>query len=70
MLGEQGFAIIYAHVSQLQLEAARAASVHGLHPAANTECTTCKGTGIVPQHGGLRQKTCYRCSGRGWIKAR
>jgi hypothetical protein len=23
----------------------------------------------VPQHGGLRQKTCPRCNGRGWVKA-
>src|SRR5215831_20252524 len=30
MLGEQGFAIIYAHVSQLQLE--NVTSVHALHP--------------------------------------
>src|SRR4029453_5822735 len=30
MLREQGFAIIYAHVSQLQLEAV--AGVHTLHP--------------------------------------
>jgi hypothetical protein len=66
MLGEQGFAIIYAHVPQLQLEAV---SLHGLYPA-NTGCSTCKGSGTVPQHGGLRQKTCPRCNGRGWIKAR
>jgi uncharacterized membrane protein YfcA len=42
--------------------------VHTLHPA-NTECPMCKGSGQVPQHGGLRQKSCPRCAGRGWIKA-
>ena len=46
MLGEQSFAIIYAHVSQLQLEAV--ASVQALHPA-NTDCPLkrlrCSGVG-------------------------
>ena len=27
------------------------------------------GMGEVPQHGGLRQKTCPRCNGRGWVRA-
>lgn len=29
--------------------------------AANTDCPECKGKGEVPQHGGLRQKSCPRC---------
>src|SRR5215467_6832252 len=65
LLNEQKFVVIHAHVSELQLEAA---SVHMLHPA-NTECPTCKGKAEVPQHGGLRMKTCPRCNGRGWIRA-
>ena len=39
MLGEQGFAIVYAHVSQLQLETANMRA-----PADNTECLMCKGS--------------------------
>jgi hypothetical protein len=66
MLVEQGFAIIYAHVSELQVETVTAA--HGLHPA-NVDCPDCKGTGQVDQHGGLRKKSCFRCNGRGWVKA-
>src|SRR6516162_4238659 len=27
-----------------------------------------QGKGEVPQHGGLRQKTCPRCNGKGWIR--
>jgi len=34
LLGEQGFGLVYCHVSQLQLEAANARSLR----AANTEC--------------------------------
>ena len=64
-LNEQKFVVIHAHVSELQLETA---TVHALHPA-NTECPTCKGKAEVPQHGGLRMKTCPRCNGRGWVKA-
>jgi len=66
MLTEQGFAVVYAPVAQLQLEAV--AGVHALHPA-NTECPQCKGTGRVPMHHGLRDNECPRCGGRGWIKA-
>jgi RecJ-like exonuclease len=65
MLGEQGFAIIYSHVSQLQLEAADLRA----RAQANTDCPECKGKGEVPQHGGLRQKTCPRCGGRGWVRS-
>ena len=36
---------------------------------ANAKCPQCHGDGHVPRHGGLRQKTCPRCNGRGWIKA-
>jgi hypothetical protein len=63
MLGEQGFAIIYAHVSQLQLEAS------SMRAADNTACPMCKGSGHMPMHGGLRQKDCPRCGGKGWIRA-
>jgi hypothetical protein len=45
LLGEQGFVLLYCHVSQLQLEGANARSLH----AANTECTQCKATGRVPR---------------------
>jgi hypothetical protein len=37
MLGEQGFVLLYCHVSQMQLEAA---DVRALHPA-NAQCQTC-----------------------------
>jgi len=66
MLAEQGFVVLYEHVSKLQLEAS--AGVHALHPA-NTECPQCKGTGRVPMHHGLRDKECPRCGGRGWVKS-
>ena len=39
LLGEQGFVLLYCHVSQLQLEAA---NVRGLHNTANTECLQCQ----------------------------
>lgn len=65
LLIDQGFVIVYAHVRKLNLENP---GIHGLHPS-NTRCPDCKGTGQVDQHGGLRQKTCRRCAGRGWIKA-
>jgi len=35
MLGEQGFVVIYEHLSKLQLE-----TIVGRHPA-NTDCPTC-----------------------------
>jgi len=66
MLAEQGFVVIYEHVSKLQLESS--ADTHALHPA-NTECPQCKGTGRVPMHHGLRDKECPRCGGRGWVKS-
>ena len=58
LLNEQNFAVIHAHVSELQLETVT--RVHAIHPANNdyAEC-----------NGGLRQKTCPRCGGRGWGKA-
>jgi hypothetical protein len=67
LLVDQGFVVIHAHVSKLNLE--NPIGTHGLHPA-NVDCPDCKGTGQVDQHGGLRQKSCGRCAGRGWIKAR
>ena len=66
LLIDQGFVIVYAHVSKLNLE--KPIGTHGLH-SANVECPDCKGTGQVDQHGGLRQKTCWRCAGRGWVRA-
>jgi DnaJ-class molecular chaperone len=66
MLAEQGFVVIYEHVSTLQLETV--ASVHALHPA-NKDCPTCKGKGRAPMYHGLRDKECPRCGGRGWVKA-
>jgi hypothetical protein len=62
LLAEQGFVVVHCHVSNLQLE-----NVAGMHPA-NVDCPECKGTGHVPIHGGLRQKNCPNCSGRGWIR--
>ena len=64
MLGEQGFAIVYPHVSKLDLETTSLRA-----PTANIECPICKGDGHVPMHGGLRQKDCPRCGGKGWIRA-
>ena len=64
LLNEQIFVVVHAHISQLQLEATRAQE---LHPA-NTDCPECRRKGEVPQHSGLRQKTCPRCNGRGRIK--
>ena len=62
LLNEQKFVVVHAHISQLQLEATRAQELqHGL-PGM-------QGKGEVPQHGGLQQKTCPRCNGRGWVKA-
>ena len=62
LLAEQGFAVIYAHVTMLALETA--ASARALHPE-NTECPQCRGSGRVPMHHGLRDKACPRCGGRG-----
>jgi hypothetical protein len=66
LLAEQGFVLLHCQVSKLSLEAAT--GVHALHPA-NTHCPTCKGTGRVPMHHGLRDKACPKCGGRGWVKA-
>jgi len=46
---QQGFAVVYAHVAQLELEMIPGA----LHdtPSANTECPQYHGDGQVPQHG-------------------
>jgi hypothetical protein len=63
MLAEQGFAVIYQHVSKLELEAP------GMRAQANAECPTCKGTARMMMHHGLKDKECPRCAGRGWIKA-
>jgi hypothetical protein len=64
MLSEQSFAVIYQHVSKLELEAS------GVRVQPNAECSGCKGKGRVPMHHGLRDKECPRCGGRGWIKER
>jgi len=64
MLAEQGFAVIYAHVLELET----VASARALR-AENTECPQCRGSGRVPMHHGLRDKACPRCGGRGWVKA-
>jgi hypothetical protein len=67
MLGEQGFVIIYQHVSKLELE-----TPVGAHcPLANNaECPQCKGAGRVMMYHGLKDKECPRCGGRGWVKVR
>jgi hypothetical protein len=51
LLFDQGFEIVYAHVSKLDIE--NPIGAHGLDPA-NTECPNCKGTGRVDQHVALR----------------
>src|SRR5262249_25655632 len=61
MLGEQGFAIIYAHVSQLQLE--NVTSVHALHPPTPMAAVQRLGRGAAAWR--LRQKTCPPCGVRG-----
>jgi hypothetical protein len=65
LLGEQGFVLLYCHVSQLQLEAANVRALH----TANSECPQCKASRRVPMHHGLRDKECPRCGGRGWVRA-
>jgi hypothetical protein len=62
---QQGFVLLYCHVSQLQLEAANVRSLH----TANAECPQCKATGRVPMHHGLRDKECPRCGGRWWVRS-
>jgi hypothetical protein len=41
LLVDQGFVVIHAHVSKLNLE--NPIGTHGLHPA-NVDCPDCKGT--------------------------
>jgi hypothetical protein len=62
-LAEQGFVIIYEHVSKLHLE-------HAAAPQARMmdECPQCHGKARVPMHHGLRDKDCPRCGGRGWVR--
>jgi hypothetical protein len=48
LLIDQGFVIVHAHVSKLNLE--NPIGTHGLHPA-NTECPDCRGTGQVDHIG-------------------
>lgn len=31
-------------------------------------CEFCQGTGHVPRQGGLKEKPCPACGGRGWIR--
>ena len=61
MLAEQGFVVIYEHVSKLQLADRRrpACAAPGKHrvPAVQRHCR-------VPMHHGLRDKECPRCGGR------
>ena len=64
MLAEQGFVVIYAHASKLELETV------DVRVQENTECPMCKGKARVPMHRGLRDKECPRCGGRGWVKAK
>ena len=61
-LAEQGFAVIYQHVSKIELEHARP------QVQMMAECPTCKGKARVPMHHGLRDKDCPRCGGRGWVR--
>lgn len=64
LLGEQGFVLLHRHVSQLELEARKMRS-----QVDNRPCPHCDGTGNVDQHGTLRQKNCWRCRERGWLRA-
>ena len=65
LLAEQGFTIVHAHISKLELEVRRIPSA-----IDSRTCPDCNGTGNVAQHGGLRQKNCWRCGGRGWLPQR
>src|SRR5262252_5896308 len=51
MLGEQGFVVIHAHVSKLELEtpASALAGVRGVI-AENNECPQCQASGRVPMY--------------------
>jgi len=55
--------IVYADVSKLNI-VNPIGGTRSLYPAT-LECPDCKGSGQVDQHGGLRQKTCWR-SRRAW----
>jgi DnaJ-class molecular chaperone len=59
--------ILHCHVSKLDLESVD--SVRALQASVSVECPHCKGSGHVPMQGGLRQKDCLRCQGRGWFQA-
>ena len=61
LLSEQNFVIVHCHVSKLSLETRDVQSVE------NRSCPDCDGSGHLPLHGGLRQKECWRCRGRGWL---
>ena len=63
LLVEQGFVIVYAHVSKFEPEARPT-----LEPET-ADCPECKGSGHVPKHGGLKEKDCPRCGGRGWVRS-
>jgi hypothetical protein len=65
LLAEQRFVIVHCHVSKLQLETRDLRTV-----TESMSCPNCDGTGNVPMHGGLRQKDCPRCRGRGWALKR
>jgi len=65
LLAEQGFVVVHCHVSKLQLEARELRTV-----AENKSCPDCDGSGNVPIYGGLRQRECPRCRGRGWLSKR
>ena len=56
------FCATRCHVSKLQLETRELRTI-----TENLNCPDCVGSGSVPMHGGLRQKECPRCRGRGWI---
>jgi hypothetical protein len=62
LIAEQGFVVVHAHVSKLTLEAREGRPV-----VENRSCPDCNGSGHVPMHGGLREKDCWRCRGRGWL---
>ena len=64
MLSQQGFVLLHRYVSLLEQEARETRS-----QVDNRPCPGCDGTGNVDQHGGLRQKNCWRC-GRGSIRRR
>jgi hypothetical protein len=61
MLSEQNFVVIHCHVSKLSLETREVRSME------NRSCPDCDGLGHIKIHGGLREKDCWRCRGRGWL---